>query len=184
MTAPSRHTAETGACAVLGSNIFTVSSGNKARDGNTLRTTKEAMVMYIGTAMGKDTSKEFATRVLTTLTIPAQDAAITARHATRVLAHRTCLTKKIANLEVQKTAIETALILDPQDRPILREKMEVEDDLSKARFELTEELKVNVTMDKKAEQSKSIVHTKRMSRGLCSIVVRFTRLHWDSVRKL
>jgi hypothetical protein len=85
---------------------------------------------------GNDMSKEFTTGVLTTLTIPPQDAAITARHSTQVLAHWTCFTKKIANLEVQKTAIEAALVLDPQDRPILREKMEVDDDLSKARFKL------------------------------------------------
>jgi hypothetical protein len=95
VTAPSRRTAKTGACAVLGSNIFTISSGNKARDGDTLRTTKEAMVLYIGTTMGEDTSKEFAMGVLTTLTIPPQDAAITARHTTRVLAHWTCLTEKM-----------------------------------------------------------------------------------------
>ena len=130
-TAPLRCTAKTGACVVLGSNIFSISSSNKARDGNTLCTIKEAMVLYISTTMGKDTSKEFATGVLTVLTIPPQDAAITARHATRVLTHWTRLTKKIINLVAQKTAIEAALALDPADRPILREKMEVNDDLSK-----------------------------------------------------
>ncbi len=112
-TAPLRRTAEAGACVVVGSYIFTISSGNKARDGDTLHTTKEAMVLYIGTTMGEDTSKEFATGVLTILTIPPQDAAITARHAARVLAHWTRLTKKVVILEAQKTAIEAALALDP-----------------------------------------------------------------------
>ena len=41
---PSRRTGKTGACKALGSHIFTISSGNKARDGGTLCTTKEAMV--------------------------------------------------------------------------------------------------------------------------------------------
>ena len=56
---PTRRATEMGACVELGKNIFTISSGNKARDGDTLRTTKEAMILYIGTHYGEDTSKEF-----------------------------------------------------------------------------------------------------------------------------
>ena len=67
---PTRRAGKVGACAALGNHIFTISSGNKARDGDTLRTTKEAMITYIGTQYGEDTSKEFATGVLTVLTIP------------------------------------------------------------------------------------------------------------------
>ena len=74
---PTRRAGEVGACAALGNHIFTISSGNKAQDGNTLCTTKEAMITYIGTQYGKDTSKEFATGILTILTIPPQDQAIT-----------------------------------------------------------------------------------------------------------
>ena len=65
LTVPAQRSRKIGACAKLGGNIFTISSGNKARDGNTLRTTKEAMVLYIGTHYGKDTGKEFATVVMT-----------------------------------------------------------------------------------------------------------------------
>ena len=68
-----RRAGEVGACAALGNHIFTVSSGNKARDGDTLRTTKEAMVTYLGTTLGEETSKEFATGVTTVLTLPPQD---------------------------------------------------------------------------------------------------------------
>ena len=49
LTVPARCSSKIGACAKLGGNIFTISSGNKARDGDMLRTTKEAMVLYIGT---------------------------------------------------------------------------------------------------------------------------------------
>ena len=52
-----RHSGETGACAELGSNIFTISGGNKARDGNSLCTTKEAMVLYIENTMGGSQAK-------------------------------------------------------------------------------------------------------------------------------
>ncbi len=76
LAVPTRCAGKVGACAALGSHIFTISSGNKARDGNTLRTTKEAMITYIGTNYGEDMSKEFATGVLTVLTIPPQDPAI------------------------------------------------------------------------------------------------------------
>ncbi len=73
---PTKRAGEVGACAALGNHIFTISSGNKAQDGDTLRTTKEAMIRYIGTNYGEDTSKEFSTGVLTVLAIPPQDPAI------------------------------------------------------------------------------------------------------------
>jgi len=58
---PTKRAGKVGACAALGNHIFTISLGNKARDGDTLRTTKEAMITYIGTNYGEDTSKEFST---------------------------------------------------------------------------------------------------------------------------
>ena len=84
-----RRAREVGACAALGNHVFTISSGNKARDGDTLCTTKEAMVMWIGTNFGEETSREFATGVSIVLTVPPQDPAIISRHAARVLAHCT-----------------------------------------------------------------------------------------------
>ena len=98
LAVPTRRAGKVGACAALGNHIFTISSGNKARDGNTLCTTKEAMITYIGTNYGEDTSKEFATGVLTVLTIPPQDPAIASRHAIRVAAHQSRLNAKITNL--------------------------------------------------------------------------------------
>ena len=98
---PTRRAGEVGACAALGNHIFTISSGNKAQDGDTLRTTKYAMITYIGTQYGEDTSKEFAMGVLTVLTIPPQDQSITTRHATRVAAHEQRLNAEIINLKAQ-----------------------------------------------------------------------------------
>ena len=102
---PTWRAEKVGVCAALGSHIFTISLGNKAQDGNTLCTTKESMIMYIGTQYGKDTSKEFATGVLTVLTIPPQDLAILNRHPTRVAAHQSRLNAKITNLTAQQMAI-------------------------------------------------------------------------------
>ena len=92
------------------------------------------MVTYLGTTLGEETSKEFATGVTTVLILPPQDPAILARHAARVLANTTRLEAKILNLEAQQTAIIAALAAAPQDRSILKEKSEVEDDLAKANF--------------------------------------------------
>ena len=94
MTVPTGRASKIGECAELGGNIFTISSGNKARDGATLCTTKESMVLYIGTHYGGDTSKEFVTGVMTVLTIPPQDAAITTRYQARMLAHQARLQTK------------------------------------------------------------------------------------------
>ena len=73
---PTERAGEVGACAALGSHIFTISLGNKAQDGDTLCMTKEAMATYIGTNFGEDTSKEFGTGILNVPTIPPQDPAI------------------------------------------------------------------------------------------------------------
>jgi len=110
LAVPTHRDGEVGACAALGNHIFTISLGNKARDGDTLRTTKEAMITYIGTQYGEDTSKEFATGVLTVLTIPPQDQAITTRHATRVAAHQQRLSAKIVNLTAQQAAINLEIV--------------------------------------------------------------------------
>jgi len=135
-----------------------------------LCTTKEAMVLYTGTHYGKDTSKEFATGVMTVLTISLQDAAIMIRHQTRLLAHQARLQAKIVNLTVQQVAITTAIATNPQDRVALREKMEVKDDLPKAQFELTEELNVVSRWTRKRSEAMSTARTKKIRRGFSRIV--------------
>ena len=150
---PTKRAGEVGACAALGNHIFTISSGNKARDGDTLCTTKEAMITYIGTDYGEDTSKEFSTGVLTVLAIPPRDPAIANRHAIRVAAHQSRLNAKIINLTAQQAAIDQAISANPTDRTALKERVEIEDALSKASFDLSEDIEVVLTMDEKAERS-------------------------------
>ena len=59
----------------------------------------------------------------------------------------------IINLTAQQVAIDLAIVADALDRAALKEKMEVEYDLGKANLELTEDLKVFLMMDEKAERS-------------------------------
>ena len=84
------------------------------------------------------------------LTIPPQDVVISTRHAQRVQAHQTRLQHKIENLLDPQAAILAAIAADPMGRSVLQGKMEVEDELSKAQFEITEELEVVLTLDNKA----------------------------------
>ena len=111
------------------------------------------MIKYIGTQYGKDTSKVFATGILTVLTIPPQDQAITDWHTIRVAAHLLQLNAKITNLTAQQAAIDLAIAASPSESMALRERVEIEDDLLKANFDLTEDIEVVLTMDEKAERS-------------------------------
>ena len=43
--------------------------------------------------------------------------------------------------------------VNPTDRTVLKERSEVEDDLAKASFDLTEDLEMVLLIDEKAEQS-------------------------------
>ncbi len=82
------------------------------------------------------------------MNIPPQDPAIALLHATRVAAHQARLNAKIINLTTQRTAIDLAISADPTDRTALKEKVEVEDNLLKANFDLTEDIEVMLTADK------------------------------------
>ena len=50
---------EVGACKDLEGHIFTVSSGNKGKDEDRLRTTREMMAKYIGTKFGDNAVQEW-----------------------------------------------------------------------------------------------------------------------------
>ena len=52
-----RKASEQGACKDLEGHIFTIGSGNKGKDGDMLRTSKEKMATYIGTKYGADAAQ-------------------------------------------------------------------------------------------------------------------------------
>jgi hypothetical protein len=81
---PLKASEQGGACKDLEGHIFTIGSGNKGKDGDMLRTSKEKMATYIGTKYGDDAAQEWTSEKCTILPEPAYSKAILARHAERV----------------------------------------------------------------------------------------------------
>jgi hypothetical protein len=82
--------------------------------------------------------------------LPVLEALITARHAVKVLAYTTRISAKIAALEGQVTAMNTAMTASPNDLDLLGRKTDAEDKLEYARQQLLEEPEMVLTMDEKA----------------------------------
>jgi len=131
-----RRTGEVGACAELGSNVFTLSANNKAKDGDQLRKTKDAMALYIGRIYGEECGKEFELGKLNIRPLPTMNASITARHAAKVAANTIRITAKVASLTTMRTAIAAAIVADPTQFDLVEKSIEVEDKLEKSRQEL------------------------------------------------
>jgi hypothetical protein len=79
-----RKASEVGACKDLEGHIFTISSGNKDKDGDMLQTSMEKMTTYICTKYGNETAQEWTSGKKITLSKPAYSQAIQDRHAARV----------------------------------------------------------------------------------------------------
>ncbi len=77
---------EQGACKDLKGHILTIGSGNKGKDGEMLRTSKEKMATYIGTKFGDDAAQEWTSKKCAIIPEPAYSEAILDRHAERVKA--------------------------------------------------------------------------------------------------
>ncbi len=92
--------------------------------------------------------------------------------------------QKIKNLTAQQTAINLAINANPLDRMALEERVKVEDSLSKANFDLSEDIEVVLTMDEKAERGTTCTaHIAKTSRGSSRIAERSTCSQSGSVHK-
>ena len=140
-----RRTGEVGACAELGSNVFTLSANNKAKDGDQLRKTKDALALYIGRIYGEESGKEFELGKLNIRLLPTMNAGITARHAAKVVANTTRITAKIASLTTMRTAITAAILADPTQFDLIDKSINVQDKLEKSRQELLDLLDSDVS---------------------------------------
>ena len=98
---------------------------------------------------GEEAAKEFANGKQQASSLPVLEALITARHAMKVLAYTICMSAKIAALEGQVTAINTAMTASPNDLDLLGRKKDSEDKLEYARQKLLEELETVLTVDEK-----------------------------------
>ena len=75
-----RKTGEVGACKDLEGNVFTIGSGNKGKDGDMLRTSKEKLALYISTNYGDDACQEWLSEKQLVLQEPTYPAAVHSRH--------------------------------------------------------------------------------------------------------
>ncbi len=138
---------EVGACKDLEGNVFTIGSGNKRKDGDMLRTTKEKLALYIGTNYGDDACQEWLSEKQLVLQEPTYPDSVLARHAVREKAVIDRVTKMVTNLEKQLQVIDAELLLTPKDLNLLKSQMEVENKLEISKFELTDEVEVKTTAD-------------------------------------
>jgi hypothetical protein len=81
-----RKTLEVGACKDIEGHIFTISLGNKGKDGNMLHTSIKKMTTYIGTKYGNEAAQEWTSRKKINLLEHAYSQAIRDRHAASPLA--------------------------------------------------------------------------------------------------
>ncbi len=86
---------ELGACKNFNGHIFTISSGNKGKDGDMLHTSKEKMATYNGTKYSEDAAHEWTSKKHIVLMEPTYSSAIETRHTERVRATREQPNKKI-----------------------------------------------------------------------------------------
>ena len=115
-----------------------------------IRKTADALALYIGLHYGEEAAKEFANGKQQASLLPVLEASIIARHAVKVLVYTTHISAKIAALEGQVTAINTAMTASPNDLDLLGRMIDAEDKLEYARQQLLEEPEMVLSMDEKA----------------------------------
>jgi len=174
-----RKSGEVGACKDLEGNVFTIGSGNKGKDGDMLRTSKEKLALYIGTNYGNDACQEWVSEKQLVLLEPTYPATVLTRHQARVQAVTDRVTKLIANLEKQLRIIEDGLVNTPDDLGLLKNQMEVENKLELAKFELTDVVEVKTTADE-AMAFNNAWRTYR-ERTWCGAEARSIHWFWASV---
>jgi hypothetical protein len=136
---------EVRACKDLEGNVFTIGSGNKGKDGDMLRTSKEKLALYIGTNYGDDACQEWLSEKQLVLQEPTYPDAVLARHRLHEIAVTDRVTKMITSLEMQLQVINTELLLAPNDLNLLKIQMEGENKLELAKFDLTDVIEVKTT---------------------------------------
>ncbi len=104
-----RKASEVGACKELKGLIFTIGSGNKGKDDDMLRTSKEKIATNIGTKFGDEAAQEFISGKRIIPPEPAHSQAILVRHVARVRATKDRIEPKLRGLRAKKLAIEAKI---------------------------------------------------------------------------
>jgi hypothetical protein len=138
---------EVGACKNLEQNVFIIGSGNKEKDGDLLRTSKEKLALYIGTNYGDDACQEWQSEKQLVLQEPTYPDSVLTRHAVQEKAVIKRVTKMVNSLEKQLAVIEAKLLLTPKDLNLMKSQMEVKNKFIVAKFELTDVVEVKTASD-------------------------------------
>ncbi len=128
-------------------NVFNIGSGNKGKDGDMLRTSKEKLALYIGTNYEDGVCQEWLSEKQLVLQVLTYPDSVLARHAVREKAVIDRVTKMVTSLEKQLQVIEAELLLTTKDLNLLKSQMEVENKLEVTKFELTDVVEVKTTAD-------------------------------------
>ena len=137
-----RKASEVGACKDLEGHIFTISSGNKDKDGDKLCTSVEKMATFIGTKFGNNSAQEWTSGSQTVLTEPTYSPFILARHAERVKATMDRLNLKLTSLRDERVDIVDNMTADPTNRSLKKELRGIDDDIAKTEIELKDEVEM------------------------------------------
>ncbi len=137
------------ACKDLKGHIFTIGSGNKGKDRDMLRTSKEKMATYIGTKYGDNAAQEWTSKKRMVLPESIYSKAILDRHAERVQVTRDQVNLKLSSLQQENLAIDNEIKQAPTDCKLMTEKQVIVDQILCCEIELKDEVEMKLTDDKK-----------------------------------
>jgi hypothetical protein len=112
-----------------------------------LRNSMEKMATYIGTKFGDEAAQEWISGKRTVLPEPAYSQAIRDRHEARVKATKDRIELKLRGLKAEKAAIQLELDRDPNNRALLKEMREADDQIAQSEIELVDEVAMKLTED-------------------------------------
>ena len=178
-----RKASEVGARKDLEGHIFTIGSGNKGKDGDTIRTSMEKMATYIGTKYGNEAAQEWTSGKKITLSEPAYSQAIRDRHAARVKATREQIELRLKSLRAEKTAIEAEINQALTNCGLLKELQEVDNQIAGGDIKLNDKVKIKLTDNERTVTATRGEPTERQLRASKKAVVRSTFCYLASALK-
>jgi hypothetical protein len=140
---------EQGACKDLKGHILTIGSGNKGKDGDMLRTSKEKMATYIRTKYGDNAAQEWTSEKRMVLPEPTYSKAILDRHAERVQVTRDQVNLKLSSLQQESLAIDNEIKQAPTDCKLMTEKQDIVDQILHCEIKLKDEVEMKLMDGKK-----------------------------------
>jgi hypothetical protein len=168
LAAVSHKASEQGACKDLKGHIFifTRGFGNKGKDGDILRTSKEKMATYIGTKYGDNAAQEWTSEKCTILPKPVYSNAILDGQAERVKATKDRVNLKLISLQQERLAIEEENKVAPTDRKLMTEKRDIVDQILHCEIELKDEVKIKLIENEKMAHNNAWRSHRKVTDGL------------------